>query len=139
MRQAEPLHPTATGPAKLANAANWLTPTVEISQLAGLAGVASNDDGSTETTTRPETGARLARMAQHGWPEDRAQATAERLAQRDADEDDRRMCIECTHLGDTGRCVAAALGRVIGADRRLEPVQDLLQRCEAFGLRKVLA
>ena len=63
---------------------------------------------------------------------------AERLTLRDRDGDDRRLCLECTWLGDTGRCLAAATGRIPGADRRLEPVQTILQRCGAFGLRKGL-
>ena len=63
---------------------------------------------------------------------------AERLTLRDRDGDDRRLCLECTWLGDTGRCLAAATGRIPGADRRLEPAQTLLQRCVAFGLRKGL-
>jgi len=63
---------------------------------------------------------------------------AERLTLRDRDGDDRRYCLECTWLGDTGRCLAAATGRIPGADRRLEPVQTILQRCVAFGLRKGL-
>jgi hypothetical protein len=67
-----------------------------------------------------------------------ADALAERLTLRDRDGDDRRLCLECTWLGDTGRCVAAATGRIPGAERRLEPVQTILQRCVAFGLRKGL-
>ena len=63
---------------------------------------------------------------------------AERLTLRDRDGDDRRLCLECTWLGDTGRCLAAAAGRIPGADRRLEPEQTILQRCGAFGLRKGL-
>jgi hypothetical protein len=63
---------------------------------------------------------------------------AERLTLRDRNGDDRRVCLECTWLGDTGRCLAAATGRIPGADRRLEPVQTILQRCGAFGLRKGL-
>lgn len=63
---------------------------------------------------------------------------AERLTRRDRDRDDRRLCLECTWLGDAGRCLAAATGRIPGADRRLEPVQTVLQRCGAFGLRKGL-
>ena len=63
---------------------------------------------------------------------------AERLTLRDRDGDDRRLCLECTWLGDTGRCLAAATGRIPGADRRLEPGQTILQRCGAFGLRKGL-
>lgn len=67
-----------------------------------------------------------------------ADVLAEGLMLRDRDQDDRRMCIECSHLGERGRCVAAATGRLQGADRRLEPVQTLLQHCPAFGLRKGL-
>jgi len=63
---------------------------------------------------------------------------AERLTLRDRGGDDRRICLECTWLGETGRCLAAATGRIPGADRRLEPVQTVLQRCSAFGLRKGL-
>lgn len=85
------------------------------------------------------TGARLARMVRLTWPEEKAQAAADRLERRDAEGDDMRMCIECTHLGDSGRCIAAATGRLRNADRRHEPVANLLQRCEAFGLRKGLS
>lgn len=70
-------------------------------------------------------------------PED-AEAVAEALTMRDRRGDDRRICLECTHLGERGRCIAASAGRIGGADRRLEPVPTILQRCEAFGLRKGL-
>lgn len=63
---------------------------------------------------------------------------AERLTLRDRQHDERRLCLECTWLGDTGRCLAAATGRIPGADRRLEPVQTILHCCAAFGLRKGL-
>ena len=67
-----------------------------------------------------------------------ADQLAERLTLRDRDGDDRRMCLECTWLGNTGRCLAAATGRLPGADWRLEPVQTVLRRCAGFGLRKGL-
>ena len=67
-----------------------------------------------------------------------AELLAERLTLRDRDGDDRRLCLECSWLGDTGRCLAAATGRIPGADRRLEQEQTILQRCDAFGLRKGL-
>ena len=54
------------------------------------------------------------------------------LAQRQAAEDDRRTCRQCRHLRSDGRCAQAARGRLPGASRRLEPVPDLLQRCEGF-------
>jgi hypothetical protein len=63
---------------------------------------------------------------------------AESLTLRDRDGDDRRLCLECTWLGETGKCLAAASGRIAGADRRLEPMQTMLQRCPAFGIRKGL-
>ena len=61
---------------------------------------------------------------------------AERLARRDLMRNDRRCCVECSHLGNAGRCPAAAAGRLLHTDRRHVPVIDLFQRCEGFGLRK---
>ena len=81
---------------------------------------------------------RVLMLQRRGIEADDADNLAERLTLRDRDGDDRRMCVECSHLGDGGRCLAAAAGRVHGADRRLEPVPTILQRCEAFGLRKGL-
>lgn len=81
--------------------------------------------------------AREARFTRMGRAVD-AVHLAERLTLRDREGDDRRLCLECTWLGDTGRCLAAAAGRIPGADRRLEPAQTILQRCAAFGLRKGL-
>jgi hypothetical protein len=81
---------------------------------------------------------RHARLLALGFGDGDANDVAERLTLRDRDGDDRRMCVECTWLGDTGRCLAAATGRIPGMDRRLEPVQSILQRCGAFGLRKGL-
>lgn len=87
-----------------------------------------------DTLTRFE--ARRARLMRWGYPEDEADRIAERLTQRDKDEDPRRLCLECSNLGDRGRCLAAARGHIHGAARHLEPVLDMLHRCEAFGLRK---
>lgn len=128
-------HAAPTSPA---NAAKRLTPRPMVSHLAGLAGVASNDEGRPEGQPDGTSVARLARLARLGCSEERAHAAADQLAQRDEGGDDRRMCVECSHLGDSGRCVAAATGRLRNVDRRYEPVPDLLQRCEAFGLRKGL-
>ena len=89
-----------------------------------------NDAEITAFTARTERFALLGRAD--------ADDLAERLALRDRDGDDRRLCLERTWLGDTGRCLAAATGRIPGADRRLGPVQTILQRCDAFGLRKSL-
>ena len=80
--------------------------------------------------------ARVQRFTDRGLTSEAADALAERMAIRDADLDDRRLCLECTYLGAQGRCIAAATGRIPGASRKLEPVQTILHRCEAFGLRK---
>ena len=81
--------------------------------------------------------ARTARFAMLGRTD--ADELAERLTQRDRDGDDRRLCLECTWLGETGKCLAATTWRIPGADRQLEPVQTILHRCGAFGLRKGLS
>ena len=77
-------------------------------------------------------------MLARGYAPEDAESMAEALTLRDRQGDDRRICLECTHLGERGRCIAASAGRIKGADRRLEPVPTILQRCEAFGLRKGL-
>jgi hypothetical protein len=61
-----------------------------------------------------------------------AEHLAERLALRDRQTDDRRLCMECGELEFTGRCAAARRGDLAGADRRLEPVTTILMRCPAF-------
>ena len=77
--------------------------------------------------------ARQARFTRMGRAAD-AEHLAERLALRDRQHDDRRLCLECAALADNRRCLAAARGRLAGADRRLEPVPTILQRCPGFTL-----
>lgn len=74
--------------------------------------------------------ARAVRFAAIGRKD--AEHLAERLALRDRQADDRRMCVECQELERTGRCAAARRGGIAGTDRRMEPVQNILMRCEAF-------
>lgn len=76
---------------------------------------------------------REARFIRMGRASD-AEHLAERLTLRDRQHDDRRLCLECSELGENGRCQAAARGRLAGAHRRLEPVLTILQRCEGFTL-----
>ena len=83
--------------------------------------------------------ARLHLFTEQGLALHEAEAMADKLTQRDRDGDDRRICLECSYLGEQGHCIAAATGRLPGASARLEPVQTILQRCEGFGLRKGLA
>lgn len=111
----------------------------------------SQDSGVSEQCENPLDGAelngrdaemrnlRLHRLLAAGLTPARAEAAADRLTARDADLDDRRMCAECSYYGARGRCIAAATGRLIGAARDLQPIPDMLQRCEGFGLRKGLS
>ena len=77
--------------------------------------------------------ARQARFARMGRTAN-TKHLAERLALRDRQHDDRRLCLECAALVDNRRCLVAARGRLAGADRRLEPVPTILQRCPGFTL-----
>ncbi len=77
--------------------------------------------------------ARQARFTRMGRATD-ADHLAERLTLRDRQHDDRRLCLECAALADNRRCQVAARGRLAGADRRLEPVPTILQRCPGFTL-----
>ena len=61
-----------------------------------------------------------------------AEHLAERLTLRDRDGDDRRMCLECRELRLSGRCGAAARGAMPGVDRQIQPVPDILMRCQSF-------
>lgn len=57
----------------------------------------------------------------HGWDERRARAWALKLAARDLERDDRRLCVECKHLTSKWGCVQG--GAVVA---------DALQRCPTF-------
>jgi hypothetical protein len=76
--------------------------------------------------------ARQARFTRMGRAD--ADHLAERLVLRDRQHDDRRLCLECAALGANQRCLVAARGRLAGADRRLEPLPTILQRCPGFTL-----
>lgn len=70
-------------------------------------------------TKRAEFRQRL--FESHGWDERRARAWALKLAARDLERDDRRLCVECRHLTSKWQCVQG--GAV---------VSDALQRCPSF-------
>lgn len=72
------------------------------------------------------------RLLRWGYQVQDADSLAERLTLRDRESDERSMCVECSFLSPTGRCLSASLGRLPGAPRRLEPMTTLLQRCEGF-------
>ena len=86
------------------------------------------DDAEIEVFT-----VRAARFMRLGRVDD-AEHLAERLTLRDREQDNRRVCLECTSLANNRRCELAAQGRLAGADRRLEPVPTILQRCPGFTL-----
>jgi len=71
--------------------------------------------------------ARVARFTDRGVSYDVAERIAEKLVIRDREGDDRRLCLECSHLQGSWRCgnhVRAGVGR----DLPLELVL-MLQRC----------
>ena len=80
---------------------------------------------------------RVAFFERRGLDFEAAAEIAELLLLRDAERDDRRMCIECAHLQRDGGCFAARQGWIHGAARNLTPVQDMLQRCERFELQRL--
>lgn len=75
---------------------------------------------------------RHARFIRLGIADQDADDLAERLTLRDRGCDDRRMCLECRELALSGQCSAAARGGMPGVDRRMEPVPDILMRCQCF-------
>lgn len=123
-------------------------------QKTGGGSVAANDPEPDPTTTRLQRGlssgetttappkddthtARLARFTDKGLSLDDSEALADRLAIRDSERDDRRICLECTHLRGAGawRCgnweIAGVAIRASDAQLPGEMVQ-LLQRCDGF-------
>ena len=72
------------------------------------------------------------RLLRWGYSVPQANDLAERLTLRDRDLDDRHLCLECSHLRTSGRCAAAALGHLAGADPRMQPPPAILMRCPAF-------
>lgn len=81
--------------------------------------------------------ARLARFTDKGVGYDDAERLADALVARDRQGDDRRLCLECTHLQGTGRW---RCGNWKQADVAREGLaRDLvlmLQRCGGFAVRR---
>lgn len=83
--------------------------------------------------------ARLSRFSTKGVIQNDAELMADKLVQRDRDSDDRRLCLECTHLGGYGptswRCGNwQAAGIAIRASDSQLPrgLVQRLQRCDGF-------
>jgi len=65
-----------------------------------------------------------------------AEKLADRLALRDFERDDRRLCLECESLQRGGKCFQVAQGNLPNVSPRHEPVTNVLQRCSAFSFQK---
>lgn len=66
-----------------------------------------------------------------GMQPDDAERLADRLATRDAERDERRVCIECSNYQRGGTCFAAQQGRM-ACHPRAQVLKDVLQRCDHF-------
>lgn len=75
---------------------------------------------------------RHAHFVRLGMVDQDADDLAERLALRDRDGDGRRMCLECSELGPSGRCGAVARGALPAVNQLVEPVSNILIRCQCF-------
>jgi len=75
---------------------------------------------------------RIALFQRRGWTPQHSEHWADRLADRDMDRDERRLCIECANLQRSGICFAATQGKIPGVAKNWTPVQDILQRCTTF-------
>ena len=84
--------------------------------------------GEIDTFTR-----RLSRFTDRGMGLDEAERLADKLVMRDRHADDRRLCLECSHLAGTGRwsCGNAAKADVSAQGLARELV-TMPQRCDGF-------
>ncbi|OQW86365.1 MAG: hypothetical protein BWK72_17920 [Rhodoferax ferrireducens] len=83
--------------------------------------------------------ARLARFTDKGLIHGDAESLADKLVTRDRDDDDRRLCVECTHLAGYGRaswrCGNWQAAKVAHRARDAQLPADLvltLQRCDGL-------
>jgi len=75
---------------------------------------------------------RLGLFQRRGLTHDAAERWGDRLAVRDHERDDRRICLECSSLQRGGKCFAVQQGRMKGVSSKHEPVTNVLQRCDHF-------
>ncbi|WP_017761044.1 hypothetical protein [Pseudacidovorax intermedius] len=80
----------------------------------------------------PVTEARLGLLMRRGFDEGAAIDLAHRLAARDGDLDDRRLCVECSRLQRDGVCFAARMQWMPGVSQFLTPLPTTFQRCSFF-------
>lgn len=67
-----------------------------------------------------------------GFDIEMAERITDHLMLRDRRGDELRMCLECRHLTLSGRCVAAASGRLDRTVQNAQPVKAMLFRCVGF-------
>ena len=70
------------------------------------------------------------RLMRWGWQQPDAEALADRLFERDREEDDRTLCVECHHWRP-GRCGNSVRAGVLVPSLSAQ-LADLLQRCPGF-------
>lgn len=76
---------------------------------------------------------RTALFMRRGQPAAKAEFLADRVALRDQDKDDRRLCIECAHRQDDDGCFAAMAGWLgLHSKRQTCMPAELLHRCGKF-------
>lgn len=75
---------------------------------------------------------REALFRRRGVPADVAERLGDRLATRDHERDDRRVCLECSNLQRGGKCFAVQQGHMKDVSLKHEPVTNILQRCDHF-------
>lgn len=75
---------------------------------------------------------RIALFQRRGMDAASAGEVAYQLEGRDADSDDRRMCLECESFQRSGNCFQAAKGNIPNATKDHRPVRNMLMRCDGF-------
>ena len=71
-------------------------------------------------------------LKRRGLSAQAAEKLADRLATRDHERDDRRVCLECESLQRGGTCFVVSQGRMPNVSPKHSPVIDVLQRCDHF-------
>ncbi len=79
---------------------------------------------------------RIPLFMRRGLTETQAHWWADRLANRDYERDDRRICLECSSLQRGGKCWQVQQGNMRGVSPKHEPVTTILQRCSYFSWQK---
>jgi len=79
---------------------------------------------------------REALFKRRGLSAQAAEQVADRLATRDHERDERRICLECESLQRGGSCFHVQQGNVRDVSPKHAPVPDILQRCDHFTFQK---